>query len=80
MNKNKNKNNKNLNEKYYMKINKKYYKIDKDKFNMIFLNVNSINDLIDIEINDGINLNSEKFIISLEKNIGQFFEGNCLNG
>jgi hypothetical protein len=63
-----------------MKINKKYYKIDKDKFNMIFLNVNSINDLIDIEINDGINLNSEKFIISLEKNIGQFFEGNCLNG
>jgi hypothetical protein len=63
-----------------MKINEKYYKMDKDKYNMIFLNINSSNDFIDIEINNGLNINSEKFKVSLEKNIGQFFEGNCLNG
>ena len=65
-------------ERCYMKINRKYYKLDKDKYNTIFINVNSSNDFIDLEINDG--LNTEKYRVSFERNIVQFFEGNSLNG
>lgn len=65
-------------EKRYIKINKKYYKLDKEKYNLIYINVNTPNDFIDIEVHD--ELNSEKYKVLFDRNIVQFFEGNSLNG